>query len=83
MYPAETFRKQIGKTSQKLLMTARIKLTTENYERFANLLVKTAKKYIPREFRKMHIPRWNKHSEDIYQQFKKSESDELADKLIE
>lgn len=53
-----------------------------NYCRFAKLLVETAKKHIPRGFRKEYIPCWNDTSERLYKDFLENGRTEVADNLL-
>jgi hypothetical protein len=54
----------------------------ENYSRFVGAVISTAKKYIPRGFRKQYIPGWSRRSEDLYKDFNQSGDREIADELV-
>lgn len=56
--------------------------TANNYERFCGAVIATAKKCIPRGYRKAYIPGWNETSEDLYQQYLDSGEPEIADELL-
>lgn len=54
----------------------------ENYNRFIGAVISAANKYIPRGYRKEYIPGWNEHSEHLYEEFKESGDQEVADNLL-
>lgn len=56
--------------------------TAKNFERFVGLVIATAKKCIPRGFRKEYIPCWNEDSDRLYEEFRTSQNPEVADELI-
>lgn len=53
-----------------------------NYDRFVGLIIASAKKTIPRGFRKEYIPCWNEDSDRLYNEFCTNESQETADELL-
>lgn len=53
-----------------------------NYDRFNKLVIETAKKCIPRGYRKEYIPCWNEDSDRLYEEFKESEDPETAKELL-
>jgi hypothetical protein len=53
-----------------------------NYNRFVGAVIATAKKHIPRGYRKQYIPGWSKKSEDLYKEFVESGDSEIADDLV-
>lgn len=53
-----------------------------NYNRFVGAIISTAKKHIPRGFRKEYIPGWSEQSEQLYQDFVDSGDPEIADDLL-
>lgn len=57
--------------------------TIENYERFTKLVISTAGKNIPRGYRKIYVPGWNKTCEELYQEYKEKEDNETAKRLME
>lgn len=56
--------------------------TSDNYNRFVDLVISTAKKTIPRGYRKEYIPGWSDTSENLYQEFLESGNQEIADDLL-
>lgn len=52
------------------------------YSRFVSAIISTAKKHIPRGYRKQYIPGWNEESETLYNEFVQSGEQEIADELI-
>lgn len=56
--------------------------TSENYERFTGAVISTAKKHIPRGYRKEYVPGWSENSEALYQNFLETGDQEIADELI-
>lgn len=53
-----------------------------NYIRFVGAAVSSAKKAIPRGYRKQYIPGWNEDCENQYQAFLDSNDQEIADELL-
>jgi hypothetical protein len=53
-----------------------------NYSRFAGAIISTAKKHIPRGYRREYVPGWNERSEALYKEFKQSGEREIADDLV-
>lgn len=56
--------------------------THKEYERFIGTVIATAKKFIPRGFRREYIPGWNEETETLYQEFIVSGDSEIADELL-
>lgn len=54
----------------------------ENYSRFINAITSTAKKFIPRGFRKGYVPGWNAESDRLYKEFLESGQSEIAEDLL-
>lgn len=54
----------------------------KNYERFTNLIVNTAKKCVPRGYRKEYIPCWNEETDRLYNEFQETEDPETAKELL-
>lgn len=54
----------------------------KNYNRFANLVISTAKKCIPRGYRKEYIPCWNEDSDRLYTEFQENEDPDTAKELL-
>lgn len=59
-----------------------IPATSNNYNRFVGAVTSTAKKCIPRGYRKEYIPGWSQNSEELYQIFLESGDQEIADELL-
>lgn len=55
---------------------------SSNYNRFVKAVITTAKKYIPRGFRREYIPGWNAETEQLYQEFQNNGDSEIADELL-
>ncbi|XP_047999764.1 uncharacterized protein LOC125236889 [Leguminivora glycinivorella] len=55
----------------------------ENYSRFVGLTTATAKKYIPRGYRKTYVPGWSEESEQLYRQYKSTGDQEIGRNLLE
>ncbi|KAI5720173.1 hypothetical protein M8J77_002972 [Diaphorina citri] len=55
---------------------------SKNLKRFCGAVLKTAKKFIPRGYRKEYIPGWDNESESLYQQYLESEDPEIGSDLI-
>lgn len=53
-----------------------------NYDRFTKAVISTAKRSVPRGFRKEYIPGWNSETEELYQEFQNSGDPEVADELL-
>ncbi len=67
------------------LLDAAIRFITpnpQNYDRFAKLVINTAKKCIPRGYRKEYIPCWNEDSDRLYAEFKDNDDPETAKELL-
>lgn len=56
---------------------------SENYDRFVGAVLSTAKKCMPRGFRKEYIPGWNKDCEDLYQSYITTNDNEIATELLQ
>lgn len=54
----------------------------DNYQRFVNATIETAKKTIPRGYRKEYVPGWTDECEKEYQRFLESGDREIADDLL-
>lgn len=54
----------------------------ENYSRFVRAVTSTAKKFIPRGFRKSYVPGWNAESDRLYKEFLESGQSEIAEDLL-
>lgn len=54
----------------------------QNYNRFTKLVINTAKKCIPRGYRKEYIPCWNEDSDRLYAEFRDNEDPETAKELL-
>lgn len=54
-----------------------------SYERFLGIVKGSAKKSIPRGFRKRYIPCWTDEMEALYRQFVEDNDDEISDQLLE
>lgn len=54
----------------------------QNYDRFNNLVISTAKKCVPRGYRKEYIPCWNDDSDRLYAEFQDNEDPETAKELL-
>lgn len=55
---------------------------SKNYSRFIGAVTSTAKKCIPRGFRREYVPGWSQNSEDLYQNFLETGDQEVADELL-
>lgn len=56
--------------------------TPKNYERFSNLVIRTAKRCVPRGYRKEYIPCWSEDSDRLYAEFQETEEPETAKELM-
>ena len=54
----------------------------KNYDRFNKLVIKIAKKCVPRGYRKEYIPCWNEDSDRLYEEFKETEDPDTAKELL-
>ena len=72
----ESYTSQIERTCQ------RIPPSVDNITRFGKLILKSAKKNIPRGVRKWHIPCWSKASEDLLKEFERTQDQEIAEQLL-
>lgn len=54
-----------------------------NYNRLVSTIISTAKKHIPRGFRKEYIPGWNQESNQLYKEFLESGDNNIATELLE
>ena len=54
-----------------------------NYDRFTKLILSTAKKCIPRGFRKEYIPGWSQDCQDLYNEFSNTGNSDTADLLLQ
>ncbi|XP_030754581.1 uncharacterized protein LOC115881295 [Sitophilus oryzae] len=55
---------------------------SHNYGRFGKAVITTAKKCIPRGFRKEYVPGWSDDMEQLYQEFQNNGDSEIADELL-
>ncbi|VEN59836.1 unnamed protein product [Callosobruchus maculatus] len=55
---------------------------SSSYDRFIKAVITTAKRCIPRGFRREYVPGWNDDIERLYQEFKNSGDSEIADELL-
>lgn len=55
----------------------------ENYKHFTKLIINTAKKSIPRGYRKNYVPGWNDECETLYTSFKRTGNYDYAKKTLE
>lgn len=53
-----------------------------NYDRFVNIIIAAAKRYIPRGYRKEYIPGWNEETEELHQRLLQENNAEIADELL-
>lgn len=53
-----------------------------NYGRFVNMITTSAKKTIPRGFRKKYVPGWSDACSTLYEEFKITNDPEIANKLL-
>ncbi|XP_072375796.1 uncharacterized protein, partial [Diabrotica undecimpunctata] len=56
--------------------------TRENYMRFVGAVISTAKKTIPRGYRKEYVPGCNEKCEKLYQEYNESQDREIVDELL-
>lgn len=54
-----------------------------NYKRFCKAVIKSAKKSMPRGYRKEYIPGWNEACEELYQQYLNTQEQSLGDELLD
>ncbi|KAI5726259.1 hypothetical protein M8J77_025912 [Diaphorina citri] len=71
------FSKQLDKTLGWILPKR------QNYQRFCGAVISTAKKCIPRGYRKEYVPGWNKECEELYEQYIESGEQEIGDELLQ
>lgn len=72
--------KQYAKEVDHLLQW--IPPVANNYERFIGVIKMVAKKHIPKGFRKMFIPTWDKDCEQLFEDFQRTRDYEIADKML-
>lgn len=72
----EEYTSHIERTCQ------RIPPSSENITRFGKLILKSAKKSIPRGVRKWYIPCWSEASENLLKEFEKTQDQEIAEQLL-
>lgn len=53
-----------------------------NYQRLVGAIISTAKKFMPRGYRKEYIPCWNAESQELYDNYQQNKDTETADKLL-
>lgn len=46
------------------------------------LVISTAKKHIPKGYRREYIPGWNEQSPSLYQEYLETSENNLADELL-
>ncbi|GFS03188.1 hypothetical protein ElyMa_006463500 [Elysia marginata] len=73
----EAYKTDIDKTCQ------RIKPVHDNTKRFTQLILISAKKYIPRGFRKRHILCWSERSQELFGEYERTQDYVTAEKLLE
>lgn len=56
--------------------------TSQNYNRFCKAVWSSAKKSIPRGYRKEYIPGWNKECDTLYHQYLENGDQKLGDALL-
>jgi exonuclease III len=56
---------------------------SENYDRFVKAVIATAKRKIPRGFRKEYIPGWSNDCEQLYQAYIETGDHTIADELLQ
>lgn len=56
--------------------------TRDSYDRFVGAVISTAKKNVPRGYRKEYVPGWNDRCENLYQEFTETNDREIADELL-
>lgn len=54
----------------------------KNYQLFVNAVINAAKKSIPRGFRRIYIPGWNDHCEELFNEYNETEDPTIANELI-
>ncbi|KAL1448470.1 hypothetical protein WDU94_013986, partial [Cyamophila willieti] len=59
-----------------------IQPTVKNYKRFCGAVTKSAKKAMPRGYRKEYIPGWNEGCEALYGQYLDSQDQSVGDELL-
>lgn len=60
----------------------RIPAVAGNMVRFNKLILSSARKHIPRGYRKRYIPCWSEESENLFQQYEETGSEAIADELL-
>lgn len=55
----------------------------ENYGRFVGLLLSTARKHVPRGYRKTYIPGWSQKCTDLYNEYLENADPDVADELLQ
>lgn len=56
--------------------------TAKNYKRFCGAVISSAKKYMPRGFRKEYVPGWNEDCEELYQLYLETDDQTIGDELL-
>lgn len=59
-----------------------IKPTSNNYDRFVGIVKGAVKRCVPRGYRRDYIPCWNPESNQLYTEYQKNGTTELADMLL-
>lgn len=57
--------------------------TQGSYNRFAKAIIASAKRNIPRGYRKEYIPGWNSHCENLMDDYRENGSEDVADALMQ
>ena len=60
----------------------RIPANVENYKRFKNLMLVSAKKHIPKGFRKLYIPCWSERRKELLEELERTQDQEIAEELL-
>lgn len=55
---------------------------SQNYYRFVGAAISSAKKHIPRGYRKDYIPGWSHNSDQLYQKYLETGDQDIADELL-
>lgn len=55
----------------------------QNYDRFNDLVINTAKKCISRGYRKEYVPCWEEDADRLYAEFQETEDPEIAKELLQ
>jgi len=82
--PRWNFRKARWNDFSKYIdeICRRIPATGENMTRFNKLLLTGAARHIPRGFRRRYVPCWSQESEELLEEYERTQSPEVADELL-